>query len=432
MATAISTGAASGSQTLPNANVDGKKSTGALKTGQSPAAGTVHIDTLGNDFVVPDFTIKDILSAIPAKCYKRSAIRSLGYVARDLFCIIGVGLLAIYNIPKVQSVAARIALWTAYVIIQGLQGTGIWVLAHECGHGAFSDYPVLNDTVGWILHSSLFVPYFSWKYSHSRHHKSTGHMTRDMVFVPKTREEFLEYHQTSKIEEVTADTPIVTLFWLIAQQLVGWLLYLFTDVTSGKKYPNVPKWKINHFVPSSPLYFKGEYWNIVLSDIGVLLNGYAVYKGFEAFGAANMIIHYILPWIGVNHWLVFITYLQHTDPSMSHYESEVWNFAIGAAATIDRDFGFIGKHIFHDIIETHVLHHYVSRIPFYNGREGTKEIKKVMGKHYKYNGENMLVSLYKTARSCQFVEPDGSGNGGNHVLMFRNTNNIGVKPLPSK
>ena len=81
----------------------------------------------------------------------------------------------------------------------------------------------------------------------------------------------------------------------------------------------------------------------------------------------------------VNHWLVFITYLQHSDPQMPHYEASQWTFARGAAATIDREFGFVGKHIFHDIIETHVLHHYVSRIPFYNAREASEAIKKLWG-----------------------------------------------------
>ena len=35
--------------------------------------------------------------------------------------------------------------------------------------------------------SSLGVPYHSWRVSHAKHHASTGHMTQDQVFVPKTR-----------------------------------------------------------------------------------------------------------------------------------------------------------------------------------------------------------------------------------------------------
>lgn len=36
---------------------------------------------------------------------------------------------------------------------------------------------------------SLGVPYQAWRISHARHHASTGHMTQDQVFVPRTRSE---------------------------------------------------------------------------------------------------------------------------------------------------------------------------------------------------------------------------------------------------
>jgi fatty acid desaturase len=35
----------------------------------------------------------------------------------------------------------------------------------------------LQDTVGYILHSLLLVPYFSWQRSHAVHHSKTNHLT---------------------------------------------------------------------------------------------------------------------------------------------------------------------------------------------------------------------------------------------------------------
>jgi omega-6 fatty acid desaturase (delta-12 desaturase) len=323
-------------------------------------------------------------------------------------------------IPTFDSLAIRGTLWALYTIFQGLAGTGIWVLAHECGHQAFSDYGWVNDLVGWVLHSSLLVPYFSWKYSHGKHHKATGHLTRDTVFVPATTEKYKAKHFVEKLEEFSEDAPIITLKGLLIQQLGGWWAYLASNVT-GQPYPDTPKWKQNHFVPDSPLFEKREYWFIVLSDIGILIQSMVLYKVYKTFGPFLFFMNYFIPYMFVNHWLVFITYLQHTSPTLPHYDHEEWNFARGAAATIDRELPFVGPFFFHDIIETHVLHHYVSRIPFYNARPASEAIKKVMGKHYQYEGENMFVSLWKTARSCQFVD------GDNGVRMFRNRNNIGVK-----
>jgi omega-6 fatty acid desaturase (delta-12 desaturase) len=100
---------------------------------------------------------------------------------------------------------ARVALWSLYGFWAGLFATGLWVIAHECGHQAFSESKMINNTVGWILHSayaslfwglaylmalfllSLGVPYHSWRITHGKHHASTGHMTQDQVFVPPTR-----------------------------------------------------------------------------------------------------------------------------------------------------------------------------------------------------------------------------------------------------
>ena len=54
------------------------------------------------------------------------------------------------------------------------------VVAHECGHGAFSNNLLVQDTVGYILHSALLVPYFSWQRSHAVHHSRTNHLEEGM------------------------------------------------------------------------------------------------------------------------------------------------------------------------------------------------------------------------------------------------------------
>merc|ERR1711977_522535 len=141
------------------------------------------VDLNGNSFTPPDHTIKDIRDAIPKHCFERSAIRGWSYILRDMACLATTFyLFNTFNTPEyVPNVAARALLWALYTIPQGLFGTGLWVIAHECGHGAFSASRKINDATGWLLHSALFVPYFSWQISHSKHHKATGHMERDMV-----------------------------------------------------------------------------------------------------------------------------------------------------------------------------------------------------------------------------------------------------------
>ncbi|CAH2352977.1 putative oleate hydroxylase Fah12p [[Candida] railenensis] len=398
-----------------------------------PSKNLTTIDTYGNTFKVPDYTIKDILSAIPKHCYERSLLYSLHFVARDIIAMSIISYVGHRFIPQVEfagyeqlSTLVRGALWFGQSYLMGLFGFGLWILAHECGHGAFSDYQNVNDVVGWVLHSYLIVPYFSWKFSHAKHHKATGHLTKDMVFIPYTKEEFVEKSGFDKVSDIMEDSPIWSFTVLVFQQLAGLQTYLLINAT-GQSYEGYSKIGKSHYTPSSPVFDKNQWWYIVLSDIGILLAFTGVYQWYKIFGFHAMLINWFLPWCWVNHWLVFVTFLQHTDPTMPHYRDSEWTFARGAAATIDRDYGFIGQHIFHDIIETHVLHHYVSRIPFYNAREASAAIREVMGEHYRYEGENMWFSLWKCMRMCQFVDDDKDDSKG--VMMFRNVNGVGpVKP----
>lgn len=278
----------------------------------------ILIDTYGNDFELPDYTIKQLRDAIPAHCFERSAVRGLYYVFRDIF-FLGTTFYLFHNYvtpETVPSYAARTALWAAYTFIQGCFGTGLWVLAHECGHQSFSESKILNDTVGWICHSALLVPYFSWKISHGKHHKATGNIDRDMVFVPKTRHVFANTigKAAHELHELCEETPIFTAGDFILQQLFGWPMYIITNVTghnnhhkqiegkgAGKK--NGPFGGVNHFVPSSPLFEQRDEKLIVLSDIGLALTAGACYWVISNYGFTNWLVWYFLPYLWVNHWL---------------------------------------------------------------------------------------------------------------------------------
>ncbi len=251
-------------------------------------------------YTVPDLTIKDLLSAIPSHCFERSALRSFSYVFGDLAMVAALGYAATFIDGAVagfdfaarsplstsvlsagaQATAASWSLWTLYTIAQGLVFTGLWIIAHECGHQAFSASKTLNNAVGWVLHSALLVPYHSWRISHARHHAATGHLTRDEVFVPRTRaqkgllplrpaadstseeeEEQEVAAQTSTtnasetvqapsyeaegeketwgewLGEVLEDAPAYNFVMIVGQQLFGWPMYLLKNVSGQQHYP---------------------------------------------------------------------------------------------------------------------------------------------------------------------------------------------------
>ncbi len=107
---------------------------------------------------------------------------------------------------------------------------------------------------------------------------------------------------------------------------------------------------------------------------------------------------------------VTITYLQHTEPPIPYYPSSSWKFLRGAASSVEHDFGWI--HLFHGAIETHVVHHQSSKIPFYHAKEASEVVRKAMGVHYRSDFEtNFMWAWWWNYRVCRWVGERGGRNG---------------------
>jgi len=346
------------------------------------------------------FTIKELRDVIPAHCFERSALRSGSYLLVDFLCIAGMFYIATLIDSYSPNVwLSYLILWPAYWFTQGAFMTGTWVVAHECGHQAFSDSKAINNFVGWVLHSLLLVPYHSWRITHGQHHKSTSHMDRDQVYVPKTLNDLT---QGDDLHDLVSDSPLVNLVQIVLLLTVGWPAYLFFNVWSQKHSK-----RANHFEPSSPLFKPSQHLDIIVSDVGLVLAialfSYCCY----VFSVTSFVKYYFVPYLWVNFWLVLITYLQHTDIKVPHYRGEEWNFVRGALCTVDRDYGILNK-VFHHIGDTHVAHHLFSTMPHYLAEEATEHIKKVLGKYYMQDKTPIMAALWQNWNTCHYVPNDGS------------------------
>ncbi|KAL7113324.1 hypothetical protein ACP275_04G054700 [Erythranthe tilingii] len=342
----------------------------------------------------PPFTLGEIKKAIPPHCFNRSLLRSFSYVVYDLAIAAALYYIATSYIPLLPSTYHLLA-WAAYWTLQGCVCTGVWVVAHECGHHAFSDHQWVDDAVGLVLHSALLVPYFSWKYSHRRHHSNTGSLERDEVFVPKQKSQIPWYSKYLNNPPGRFMTLFVTL-------TLGWPLYLAFNV-SGRPYDRFAC----HFDPYGPIYNNRERLQIFISDVGVLAVLCLLYKVAVAKGLAWIVCVYGVPLLIVNGFLVLITFLQHTHPSLPHYDSSEWDWLRGALATVDRDYGVLNK-VFHNITDTHVAHHLFSTMPHYHAMEATKAIKPILGKYYQFDGTPFYKAMWREAKECLYVDPDES------------------------
>ena len=262
---------------------------------------------------------KDLKSVIPKDCFVPETKKSMKYlsvsvIGTTLCTLFGARMLSVFNPSRLMN----LPFWTAYSAVTGTVAMGLWVLAHECGHGAFSKNKKIQDTVGYILHSLFLVPYHSWQRSHAVHHQYTNHMELGETHVPekcgKDDGGPSLGHRNIFMNKFGKKTGVR--LWGALQStlhlLIGWPAYLMIGATGSPE-----RGLTNHFLPN-PLttpkqprreLFPGKWKQKVLkSDIGVAMVGAAAAALTWTKGMPLMMAIYGGPLIVVNAWLVIYTW----------------------------------------------------------------------------------------------------------------------------
>ncbi|GJM99895.1 hypothetical protein PR202_ga17034 [Eleusine coracana subsp. coracana] len=325
----------------------------------------------------PPFTLAKIKWAIPPHCFHRSVLKSSSYLLRDVAAVAVLLCFAMALIPNLPS-PLRLAAWPVYWVAQGCALGELWVLAHECGHHTFSGHALLDDAVGFALHTALLVPYFSWKHSHRRHHANSDSLDRDEVFVQRRKAQLsplagrvhrsaagrlatlffrprgerhrpvdcarpsldasrashspsvslivhqnpFSYLPTANLPNEFFYSPLCRLATLVLQLVLGWPLYLACNA-AGRPYPRFA----SHFDPCSPIFTNTqdqERAQVVLSDAGVL---------------------------------AFVSlFLRRPGRTRTRYSTNGWDWLRGALLNA----------AFHNITDTHVVHHLFPALPHYH------------------------------------------------------------------
>ena len=63
-------------------------------------------------------------------------------------------------------------------ILAGAFLVRVFIIFHDCGHGSYFKSRVANDLVGFIAGVLTFTPYYHWRWEHSIHHASSGHLDK--------------------------------------------------------------------------------------------------------------------------------------------------------------------------------------------------------------------------------------------------------------
>ena len=263
---------------------------------------------------------KEVRQVIPADCFEPDTTASLGYLAvstvgTTLCTAFGIAALSVLNPAN----PLTWPLWAGYSVVTGTVAMGLWVLAHECGHGAFSKNKKLQDAVGYIIHSIMLVPYYSWQRSHAVHHQYTNHIELGETHVPEAMESKEEgsYARRQQFLNLFGKDRGIQAWGALQAFLhlgVGWPAYLMIGATGGEA-----RGMTNHFYPN-PLtepdmpkkeLFPGNWKEKVYkSDIGIaaVIGGVLAWAACD--GVAEVMALYGGPLIVVNAWLVLYTWYE--------------------------------------------------------------------------------------------------------------------------
>jgi len=324
----------------------------------------------GAPLTVPSLT--DIQRILPPDCLKADIPTSLYYVGRSVVLVLVLIAAFVYarSTPVYASSAlVRAVVCAAYWFLQGTVFWGIFVLGHDCGHGSFSPSSRLNWLVGNALHTSILVPFESWRVTHRHHHKNTGHIDNDEIFFPLREDKFM---RSVKIAP-----------WLLG---FAWFYYLLRG--------HFPR-NVFHLNPHDPLFVSYHSQNRVAASVmSMIAWSLFLWRMAVIFGWATLGMVYLGPLVVFGSWLVVVTFLHHQEEHTPWFGDGTWDYVKGNLSSIDRSYW-----PFDDIIHnigTHQIHHLFPIIPHYKLRKATEAFRDAFPHLVRKSEQTAIPAFFKS------------------------------------
>jgi len=296
--------------------------------------------------------LSEIKKDIPEHVFKSSVSKSMFYFVRDLIFLYA-GYEYIYKSKLDERV--KVPLFSLYM---GTIGASFFMIAHDCGHGSFSKYKLLNFIIGLFSNTVFLVPYFPWRLAHKNHHIHIQDIEKDEVYYPKENENSMLFYP-----------------WF------GWPMYLLTGRNSRGSD------NTSFFDIKNPL-LKDDKIKCLVSQLTVV--GY-LFTCLKKVSSKNLLC-YALPSIVVhNAWLILITALHHNDESIVYLNGS--DEVSHMCQSMDRTYGLLTT-VIHNI-GTHQVHHLNAQIPHYNLAEATYYFRKKYPEMVKRSTKNTVFEFIR-------------------------------------
>lgn len=226
----------------------------------------------------------------------------------------------------------------------------LFIIQHDCGHGAFFPSRRANNLLGRVLGVATFFPYGYWKKTHAIHHATSGNLDD---------REFGDI-RTLTVKEYQALSPLRRLSYrLYRNPLVMFGVGPFYQFVLKHRFPF-----------DIPFTWKRE-WRSVLGTnlaLAAIYSALVLGLGWKTVVLVEAPIILLAGALGV--WLFYVQH-QFEDTYWEH--EEAWDFyRAGAHGSSFYDLGAFG-HWLTGNIGYHHIHHLASQIPNYRLAECFRE-----------------------------------------------------------
>jgi omega-6 fatty acid desaturase (delta-12 desaturase) len=252
----------------------------------------------------------------------------------------------------------------------------LFMIQHDCGHGAFFGHRLANDWVGRVLGVFTLTPYDYWKRNHAIHHATSSNLDRRGVgdIETLTVREYLERSWLGRLAYRAYRNPIV-LFGI------------------GPAY----MFFIQHRLPVYQMRMGWRPWvSALATNAGIAAAVVAMMwlVGVGPFLMVHLPIMFFASSIGV--WLF---YVQHQYEDVMWERNGSWaihNAALAGSSHYDLP---LVLRWFTANIGVHHVHHLSSRIPFYRLRQVLRDYPELQSM-----GRLTLGQSFRTVRLALWDE----------------------------
>jgi acyl-lipid omega-6 desaturase (Delta-12 desaturase) len=291
----------------------------------------------------PAGSLLPVLRVIPPEAYENPTWKGLAYFARDLvlYGAVVAALVAFAN-PLIV-----VPLW----VLSGLTITSLFVVAHDCAHGALFKSKRLNDIIGRLSMLPSWHVYEGWKLGHNRvHHQFTVREGYDFVWHPYTPQQYAGMSAFGRLRH--------RFEW----SFIGAGAYYLREVWWHKMMVGAPPQRFARGIRLD----RALVWSVVALATAVMVTG-TLATGGSVAGAVWLVARVlVVPFVIFNFHIGSLVHVHHVQPDIRWWKRRDWTkFAAQVEGTTVLRVSKVLDFFFHQIM-VHVPHHVDVRIPMYN------------------------------------------------------------------